>query len=198
MPYVNATADARALSGAAELETLRSEVDQLRFANEGLEAQLARLMASGGAGAEAADSGGAGDPVEMELLRHEVEDLRHDNAEMENGFHEAAAEVRAFVALRRAGNVVLRPDIPRWWPCAAPQVRCGFLDRAMGENAVPECASLDSDFGSFTVCSCCIACSRPQTQRAQIRETALHVPDDKALRRPGKSFNTRQTSYQNH
>lgn len=148
-------------------------MDQLRFANEGLEAQLARLMASGGAGAEAADSGGAGDPVEMELLRHEVEDLRHDNAEMENGFHEAAAEVRAFVALRRAGNVVLRPDIPRWWPCAAPQVRCGFLDRAMGENAVPECASLDSDFGRISQFAA-VALRVRDLKRSELRSARPH------------------------
>lgn len=35
----------------------------------------------------------------MELLRHELEDLRHDNQEMETGFHEAAAQVRAIQLL---------------------------------------------------------------------------------------------------
>jgi hypothetical protein len=39
------------------------------------------------------EDGGGGGAVELELLRHELEDLRHDNAEMESGFHEAAAQV---------------------------------------------------------------------------------------------------------
>lgn len=67
---------------------MQQEVEHLRFANEGLEAHLAKLASAGDSG-----GGGGGGDVELELLRHELEDLRHDNAEMENGFHEAAAQV---------------------------------------------------------------------------------------------------------
>lgn len=68
-------------------------MDHLRFANQGLEGELARLAAAAVGGNAAAGKGGGG--VELELLRHELEDLRHDNQEMENGFHEAAAQVCA-------------------------------------------------------------------------------------------------------
>ena len=77
----------------AGAEALQRDLDQQRAANQGLEAELARLKAAaGGPDPKTADGSGGGG-VEVELLRHELEDLRHDNREMESGFHEAAAQV---------------------------------------------------------------------------------------------------------
>jgi FtsZ-binding cell division protein ZapB len=76
----------------AATTALQQEVEHLQFANKGLEAELARLAAAAtGSATGSAASGGGG--AELDLLRHELEDLRHDNEEMENGFHEAAAQV---------------------------------------------------------------------------------------------------------
>jgi hypothetical protein len=90
----------------ADTAALQRDLEQQRLANQGLEAEVARLAAAAAASgaASAADASAAdtsnpkpadegGGSVELELLRHELEDLRHDNAEMESGFHEAAAQV---------------------------------------------------------------------------------------------------------
>lgn len=63
-------------------------MEHLRAAKQELEAKLAEGSPA------AAGSGGADGDVDVQLLRQELEDLRHDNAEMEAGFHEAAAAVR--------------------------------------------------------------------------------------------------------
>ena len=84
----------------ADTSALQRDLEQQRLANQGLEAEVARLAAAAAAAAASAATsdpksaeGNGGGSVELELLRHELEDLRHDNQEMEAGFHEAAAQV---------------------------------------------------------------------------------------------------------
>ena len=113
--------NARILTNA-DTAALQRDLDQQRLANQGLEAEVARLTAAAAAAAAAASAAdaagpaasnpkstedGGGGSVELELLRHELEDLRHDNAEMESGFHEAAAQVGFSVSrVTRVGGPV--------------------------------------------------------------------------------------------